>query len=288
VTAQGGRGSVSVIVPYAGDVAGATAAISNLRRLELGDGDEILLVDNTLAGVVGGQPDERITVVHAPGKPSAYYARNAGAERAKGEWLLFLDADCIAPPALIDHYFDPPPGDDTGVLAGELIGDDTQGALTARWSRSRRGLRSVQERARGPAPAGVTGNMLVRRAAWDQVGGFPGNVISDADVELCWRIQHAEWRLEFRPEALVVHRDPERVRAIWRQAVGYGAGRRWTEQLHPGSGQRPPLLKPLVRAIGGAAVWLLTLRFEKAQFKVLDGVAAVGLWWGHLRVSNEV
>ena len=53
--------------------------------------------------------------------------------------------------------------------------------------------------------------MAVRRAAWDEAGGFPGDVRSDADVELCWRIQAAGWALEYRPDALVVHRDPERV-----------------------------------------------------------------------------
>jgi GT2 family glycosyltransferase len=288
VTTADGRGTVSVIVPYVGDASGAADAIGRLGHLELGEGDEILFVDNTPQGVVGAQSSDKVAVVHAPELRSAYHARNAGAERARGEWLLFLDADCVAPPSLVASYFEPAPRDDAGVVAGELIGDDTQHALAARWSRSRRGLRTAQERNRGPAPAGVTGNMLVRRAAWDEVGGFPGNVRSDADVELCWRIQHAGWRLEPRPNALVVHRDPERVAAIWRQAVGYGAGRRWTEQLHPGSGQQPPLLRPLARSIAGFAFWLITLRFEKARFKVLDAIAAAGLWWGYLRVPNEV
>ncbi len=283
-----GRGAVSVIVPYAGDSAGAASAIASLARLELADGDEIVFVDNTPQGVSEQPSAGAISVVHAPEKRSAYYARNAGAERAKGEWLLFLDADCVVPPTLIADYFAPAPRDGTGVVAGELVGDDSQTALTARWSRSRRGLRTVQERSRGPAPAGVTGNMLIRRAAWDQVGGFPGDVRSDADVELCWRIQRADWRLEYRPDALVIHRDPERVAVIWHQAVGYGAGRRWTERLHPGSGQQPPLLYPMARMVGGVGFWLITLRFEKAQFKVLDGIAAVGLWWGYMRVSNEV
>ena len=38
----------------------------------------------------------------------------------------------------------------------------------------------------------------------------------------------------------------------------------------------------------GAAIWLITLRLERAQFKVLDGIAALGLWWGYMRVSNDV
>jgi mycofactocin glycosyltransferase len=281
------RGGVSVIVPFAGNGAEAATAIASLAKLELGPDDEILVADNTTAGVVDAPAGGPIEVLRAPQRRSAYYARNAGAARASGEWLLFLDADCVAPPALIDDYFATRPAERTGVLAGELTGDDAQDALTARWSRSRRGLRTAQERSRGPAPAGVTGNMLVRRAAWDEAGGFPGDMRSDADVELCWRIQASGWQLEYRPEALVVHHDPERVGTIWRQAVGYGAGRRWTERLHPGSGQQPALLRPLARAVAGIAVWTLTLRFERAAFKFLDGVAAAGLWWGYLAVSNE-
>jgi GT2 family glycosyltransferase len=285
--AAGARG-VSIVVPFVGDAAQAAAAVDSLTALKLGADDEILLVDNTTTGVALAPADAAFTVIRAPQRRSAYYARNAGAERAKGEWLLFLDADCLAPPNLIADYFASEPGERTGIVAGELTGDETQGALAARWSRSRRGLRTAQERNRGPAPAGVTGNMLVRRAAWDEVGGFPGDVRSDADVELCWRIQAADWRLEYRPDALVIHRDPERILAIWRQAVGYGSGRRWTEKLHPGSGQQPPLLRPLTRAVGGALVWAFTLRFERAAFKALDGIAAVGLWWGYLAVSNAV
>jgi cellulose synthase/poly-beta-1,6-N-acetylglucosamine synthase-like glycosyltransferase len=283
-----GGGGVSVIVPFLGDRAEAEAAIEALARLELGPGDEILLVDNTEAGVVDATAAAPIEVVRAPERRSAYYARNGGAAGARGEWLLFLDADCSPPASLIEDYFASAPDERTGVLAGELSGDPAQTALAARWSRSRRGLRTAQERTRGPAPAGVTGNMLVRRAAWDEVGGFPGQVRSDADLELCWRIQAAGWRLEYRPEALVVHRDPERIGALWRQAAGYGAGRRWTERLHPGSGRRPPLLAPLARAAAGAVVWTVTLRFERSAFKLLDGLAAAGLWWGYVAVSNEV
>jgi glycosyltransferase involved in cell wall biosynthesis len=278
--------AVSVIVPFAGELAEAQTAIAALELLELGDEDEIVLVDNT-PGAIVPDPGGRIVLVRAAEQRSAYYARNAGVERAGGDWLLFLDADCVAPPSLLADYFGSPPGERVGVLAGELEGDPAQGALTARWSRSRRGMRSAQERVRGPASAGVTGNMAVRRAAWEEVGGFPEGVRSDADVELCWRIQAAGWALEYRPEALVVHRDPERVRAVWSQAVLYGAGRRWTHGLHPDTVPRPPLAAPLMRALGGAVVWAVTLRGERAAFKLLDGVAALGLWWGYVAASNK-
>jgi GT2 family glycosyltransferase len=279
--------TVSVIVPFVGEAAEADASLAALMLLELGEGDEIVFVDNTPGGIVAAPVGGPITVVRAPERRSAYFARNAGAARANGDWLLFLDADCVPPPSLLAGYFATAPDDRTAILAGELVGDATQTALAARWSRSRRGMRTAQERHHAPGPAGVTGNMAVRSEAWEEAGGFPGDVVSDADVELCWRIQAAGWTLEQRPEAVVVHRDPERVGAIWRQAVVYGAGRRWIQRLHPDSGSRPPLVSALVRAVGGALVWTVTLRFERAAFKLLDGVAAAGLWWGYVAGSNE-
>ncbi len=279
--------TVSVIVPFAGDAATAIAALEALSRIELGDGDEIVFVDNTPSGVAPRDAGSPIEVVHAPQRRSAYFARNAGVTRARGDWLLFIDADCVAPPSLVRDYFSSNPGERVGILAGELVGDPAQTELTARWSRSRRGLRTAREAERAGPAAGVTGNMAVRREAWDEVGGFPGDVRSDADIELCWRIQAAGWSLEHRPDAVVLHRDPQGVRAIWRQAVGYGAGRRWIQSLHPDSGGRPPLLGPLIRAGAGALVWALTLRFERAAFKLLDGVAAAGLRWGYTARSNK-
>jgi len=108
------RPAVSVIVPFRGSAAEASAALEMLAGLELGPADEIVVADNTDDGAVeriaAGGPGAPL-VVPARDERSAYYARNVAAERARNPWLLFIDADCRPATSLADDYFGPPGGD---------------------------------------------------------------------------------------------------------------------------------------------------------------------------------
>lgn len=47
---------------------------------------------------------------------------------------------------------------------------------------------------------------LVRRKAWDSVAGFdPSYFMYMEDVDLCWRLGRAGWRIAYQPKAEVVH-----------------------------------------------------------------------------------
>ena len=47
---------------------------------------------------------------------------------------------------------------------------------------------------------------LVRRTAWDSVGGFdPSYFMYMEDVDLCWRLGRAGWRIAYQPGAEVIH-----------------------------------------------------------------------------------
>jgi GT2 family glycosyltransferase len=283
---SGSRPAVSVIVPFLGDAAAAAATLDRLAALEARPGDELIVADNTAAGEMPER--DGVTVVRAGERRSSYFARNAGAATASAPWLLFLDADCRPTADLIERLFDPEPEPRCAIVAGEVVGDPSQSALTARWARSRRQLIASHHLDAGPAPAGVTANLLVRRDAFEAVGGFDAGVRSTADLDVCWRIQERDgWTLEYRPGAVVLHRDPERLHQVVRQAARYGAGRRWLARNHGDALAPPPLGVPLARALGGALAWTLALRFERAAFKLLDGASAAAMWWGYERRSND-
>ncbi len=76
----------------------------------------------------------------APRTRSSYHARNAGAARARGEWILFLDADCRPAPTLLDDYFTAPVVAAVGVLAGEVAGVAGDDGIVGRWLVARRHL----------------------------------------------------------------------------------------------------------------------------------------------------
>src|SRR3954466_4379229 len=97
----------------------------------------------------------------------------------------------------------------------------------------------------------VTANLLVRREAWEQIGGFQEGTRSGADAEFCWRLQEAGWTLEHRPGAAVIHRHRDTRAALLCQSARDGAGGAWLENRRPGAGARPPLVRELARALAG-------------------------------------
>jgi glycosyltransferase involved in cell wall biosynthesis/GT2 family glycosyltransferase len=266
--AAGRRPAVSVIVPFAGGRAQAAALLVALGGLRLRDGDEVIVADNNPLPVVGDA--DSVRVVRASRQRSSYYARNCGAEEAGCEWLLFVDADCVPSPTLLDDYFEPAPQARTGAVAGAVTA--IPGTTPAeRWAASRQPL---GRRAAAPGgPAAATANLLVRRAAWAAVGGFCEGVRSGADHELCWRLGDAGWAIEWRPRAAVAHRARGTVRGLLRQMRLYGAGNAWQNRRRPGASPAPRALAALPRMLAGGARRAVGGRLDAAALSSIDALA---------------
>ncbi len=230
-------------MPFAGDERGAQAAVDALLVLDLRPGDELILADNSGAVV----PRGGVAVIRALGERSPAHARNAGAARAHGEWILFLDADCRAPAGLIDAYFAAPVADDVGALAGEVVPLPGGETLASRYG-SARSFLSQQAHLNHPyRPRAVAANLLVRRVAFEQIGGFYEGVRAAEDTDFSWRLQQAGWRLELRRRAQVEHRYRGTVAELRRQWRGYAAGRAWLARRYEGFAPEPAAARVLGR-----------------------------------------
>ncbi len=217
------RPGISVVMPFSGDAQAARTATAALLGLHRGEHDLLILADNS--GIAPELPG--ITVVPVGGERSPAHARNAGAEHARGEWILFLDADCVPAKDLIDAYFEEPIDVTVGALAGDVAPAGGHSTLAERYGAARGFLAQEQHLAHPYRPRAVAANLLVRREAFDQLGGFYEGLRAAEDTDFSWRLQEAGWRLEGRPRARVEHRYrttlPE-LRSQWR---GYAAGRAW-------------------------------------------------------------
>ena len=240
------RPAVTVVMPFAGEEPAAGAALDALLALDLRPGDELILADNSgVATARGG-----VAVIPAPGEASPAHARNVGAAQAHADWILFLDADCRAPGNLLDAYFATPVAEDVGALAGEVVPMPGGDSLASRYG-SARSFLSQQAHLNHPyRPRAVAANLLVRRAAFEQIGGFYEGVRAAEDTDFSWRLQQAGWRLELRRGARVEHRYRVTVGELRRQWRGYAAGRAWLARRYDGFAPEPAVARVLGRVRG--------------------------------------
>jgi GT2 family glycosyltransferase len=261
------------VVPFYGTAEDGRDLIAALARIERRDGDEIIVSDNTEDGrfPAAGAP-AWLTVVPAPLERSSYYARNLGVEAASADWVLFVDSDTRPDRSVLDAYFDPAPDERVGILSGAVVADEEQTEVIARYARSRGHIDPEHYRERPGKPAGITANLLVRRAAWEEVQGFHEGVKSGADLEFCWRVQDAGWGFDWRPAARVSHVHVDSVRSLVKKTVRHAGGGGWVNQHHPGAFARPPVVRGLARSAAGVVAWAATRQWERSLFKAIDGL----------------
>jgi mycofactocin glycosyltransferase len=277
---------VSVVVPFragSGQAARLAAVLDSIGR---GPDDELIVADNTDHGLGAEVLGSVARVVRATGERSSYHARNVGARLASNQWILFVDADCEPAPDLLDRYFAEPVADDCGLLAGAIVGVGDQSSLLARYTRDRafydgeRGLGANGSLEGGAAP---TGNLLVRRAAFEQLGGFEEGIRSAGDFDFCWRAQAAGWRLLRRPDASVAHRHREHLRSFLSMLARYGSGAGWINRRYPGSSPRWGLIPGLVGSGRDVAANLVRRQPTEALYRAIDALGLVAYSVGYAR-----
>jgi GT2 family glycosyltransferase len=203
------------------------AAIGSLRRQTVPAQEIILVVDHQpalLARARQSLPGAR--VVENREAPGLSGARNTGVAVSQGEALAFLDDDAAAAPDWLEQllrWF----ADDTVAGAGGRV-DPRWAAPRPRWfppefqwvvGCSYQGL----PEAGGPVRNLFGGCMLVRRAVFEQAGGFRGGLgraqgrpMGGEETEFCIRAQQRQpgWRFIYEPRARAMHRVP-RQRMAW-------------------------------------------------------------------------
>jgi len=223
-----------VVVPFLGPRSSLERLIEGMSRLELRADDTLTIVDNGGLGVTG---NGRLRVVEAPERRSSYYARNRGAALGSADWLVFLDADVVPHPQLLDAYLADAPAGGVAVLGGaiedEPVAEDAPPA--ARFA-TLLGSMSQSNTLNGRTLAYTqTANCAIRRTAFEQVGGFRDDVRSGGDADICFRLRDAGWEIEPRHEAGVVHSSRHKLVKLLRQRARMGAGAAWVNDRHPGS-----------------------------------------------------
>ncbi len=193
---------------------------------------EVLVCDNGsrdgTAGVVrsfvgrssGAVAWSGLRLVDASVRRGPAAARNVGAGVARGEHLLFCDADDVVSPGWVAALH---AGlTDTDLVAGGLEWERLNARNKASVSWSEGGAITLAFR---PDLAGAPSNNLgVRADVFTELGGFDESLRTGEDLDLCWRAQLGGGTLRRVPEAVVHARKRDGLRAVYRQAYSYAVG----------------------------------------------------------------
>jgi len=206
-----------------------------VRNLAAADGFETIVVDNgsddgTADFVRGNFPWVKLLELDSCGLSAA---RNAGAEVASGEILAFTDDDCA-------------PDREWLVRLARVFADPRFAAAGGPNLPPK--PRNWHEAVVGAAPGAPSHvmlddeeaehlpgcNLAVTKAAFDAIGGFdPIFRTAGDDVDFCWRLRAAGFRLGFAPGAFVWHWRRPAIRGFLKQQIGYGQAERLLIAKHP-------------------------------------------------------
>lgn len=203
---------------------------------------EIIIVDNKSTDntreIVKKYPVKLLEEIDVQ---SSYAARNKGIKYASGDILAFIDSDCIASPKWLIEGVRPFSD------GADLVGGKVEFYFSKRESAAEMydSITNMQvEHNIKDRNVAKTANLFVKSFLFDEIGMFPGTVVSGGDVQWTSMATRAGCKLVYAPEAIVKH--PTRtLKELLKKQYRVGKGKMKALNSEDRSSDKKSLLKSL-------------------------------------------
>jgi GT2 family glycosyltransferase len=220
--------------------------------------------------------------VDITGPVSPAKKRNRGAELSSGEILAFIDDDTRPHPnwlkTALEAFGDP----ETAAVAGPSITPTTDpfwaqvsGAVYESWMMSgRERLRYIptEEQVVDDFPSC---NLLVRRSAFQAVGGFATDFWPGEDTEFCLSLVRKGHMIRYIPHAIIDHHRRPSLARHFKQLANYGLHRGYFVKRYPETSCRLPYFIPSLMLVVGVLLMVLAWMKKPLALHVLLSLAFV-------------
>lgn len=227
---------VTVVVPLKNNEAGLErliAALHGLHVIIVDDGSDVPVAVPRISWSVGS-----VTVLRHERSRGPAAARNTGLRCATTDFVAFLDSDVVPRKGwlevMLGHFSDPA----VALVAPRIVALEPEGSALARYEHARSSLDLGRKEAAVRAGSSVSyvpsAAMLMRRSVAMDCDGFDESMHVAEDVDLCWRLQEAGWRLRYEPVAHVAHEHRVTFVEWFARKLFYGTGATPLSARHPG------------------------------------------------------
>lgn len=160
---------------------------------------DLLVVVN---GADGANVPSGADAVFLPVNVGVPAGRDHGVQRTTASVIAFLDDDAVAPPGVSERIRDEFAADpQLGAVSLRLVDEDS---VTARRHVPRPGGRN--SRRSGEVALFLGGACAIRRAAYEEVGGYFGDLFyGHEELELSWRLIDHGWSIRYLADVEVFH-----------------------------------------------------------------------------------
>jgi glycosyltransferase involved in cell wall biosynthesis len=214
--------TVSVIVAARNAEATIADCVRSLLRLEYDHTRlELIVVDNASTDRTCARLAEfgdRIRLLHES-RRGASAARNTGIVNATGECIAFTDADCVVEPDWLRHLIPTLEDPTVGVAGGDIRALRPCNRIELFAERLHDHRAAIEE---FDPPYAITMNWASRRGVLEEADLFDEALLRGQDVDLAFRIRAAGYRLVYCREALIFHRNPSTLRALFARGRLHG------------------------------------------------------------------
>ncbi|AZZ92989.1 glycosyltransferase [Hahella sp. KA22] len=214
--------NLSIVIPAFNEEAVIEETLTSIKMSLQDISHEVIVVDN-------GSTDRTSQIAESLGcqvlvVPGVLIGelRNIGAQKASGDILLFNDADVLLTPAWRQAFLrlkDEIQGQNL-IVGGSLQVSDPENMLHKYW------FQPLLNKKEGECNYVGTGNMLVSRRLFDQVGGFSRDLRTGEDYDFCLRARNScRATVRYVSNLSAIHLGyPEDVGSFFRREQWHGKG----------------------------------------------------------------
>lgn len=233
--------SLSVIIPVYNDPDGIRDTVESILQNSYSN-LEIVIIDNNSTD---NTPDiaqsfaeahECVCLLHEDDIQSSYAARNTGIEHAKGDILVFIDADITVDSDWLETISTEIEDTDYLTYNVDVYIPEGEETLVARYNEHT--SFPIEEYAK-ERDFGGGGCIAVRREVFEELGLFDHRLISGGDAEFGNRVADSGREITYTPETKVYHPARSSFRSQIKKEIRVGRGFCQLQRYYPQRYGRP-------------------------------------------------